>query len=110
MKCKACKKDVADGVKFCPECGANQSGASKDKVGALILDCQHCEGTGECKKGKTHDRVHSCEYCVAKSGIKPASLFPHVPCGYCQGKGKQVIDLKIGQPQQQQKRKEGQNG
>lgn len=105
MKCKQCQKDIQDGAKFCSLCGANQTDAPKDKVGVLVLDCQHCAGTGECKKGKTHGREHSCEYCVTKSGTKPVSLFPHVPCAYCQGKGKHIIDLKVEKPKQEQKKK-----
>lgn len=109
MNCRRCQQNIPDGVRFCPLCGANQQ-EDAPKIGVLILGCQHCYETGECKKGKTYNREHSCEYCVSKSGIKPASLFPHVPCSYCGGKGKYVIDLKIEKPQQQQKKKGQENG
>jgi len=81
-------------------------GASKDKSGVLVLDCQHCGGTGECNKGVTRSKIHSCEFCVAKSGIKPSSLFPHVPCAYCKN-GKVIIDLKLEKPKNEQKSKQG---
>lgn len=103
MNCKRCQQNIPDGVKFCPLCGANQENENTLKVGVLVLECQHCCGTGECRRGRTLGREHSDEYCVSKSGIKPTSLFPRVPCGYCGGSGKHVIDLKIQKPEEQKK-------
>lgn len=85
------------------------AGQSDPKPGIMILECGHCNSTGECKKAKTTTIEHSCEYCKKKSGIQLTNPFAVVPCAYCNGIGKRTIDLKMQQPKQQQK-KNNQNG
>jgi len=107
MNCKKCKKEIPDDSKFCPHCGEDQIYPGS-KSGVLIIDCTHCGATGECKKGKTLEKIHSCEYCISKSDFKSNNPFQVVPCAYCGGKGKHVIDLKA-EKLQQQKRQQGGN-
>lgn len=99
-KCRACKNDIEDDSAFCRFCGTSQD--SRKLAGVIIQECEHCGGTGECKRGGTMNKVHSCPYCIAKSGIK-GGLFPLVPCAYCE-KGFRVIQTK----QQDKKPKKGQ--
>lgn len=90
-KCKECKDTIADDANFCQICGASQD--SHKQAGIIIQNCRHCDGAGECRKGKTLNRIHSCRYCISKAG-KINGLFLIVPCGYCGGKGRDIIDLK----------------
>lgn len=106
-----CRKQIPDGSRFCQFCGKDQSGRQPaEKLGVRLITCQHCEGTGECNKGKTADKIHSCEYCFSKSGVKANSLFPHVPCVYCQGVGKRIIDLKVQKEVKQDQNQGGKYG
>jgi hypothetical protein len=98
-KCRVCQQNIDDNNRYCPFCGANQS-QGNERAGVLVLDCPHCEDKGECKKSSTHQKVHSCAFCIAKTEVKISKPFPIVPCAYCQGLGKKIIDLKI---QKQQK-------
>lgn len=107
--CIKCSQQIEDGDRFCPKCGKDQNDQSKEKAGVLIIDCQHCGATGECKKGITAGKIHSCQYCVSKSGSKDTGLFPRVPCAYCQGVGKRVIDLKIQKENQQSQKPKNKN-
>lgn len=108
MKCIKCQGDIPDGSRFCSLCGIDQQDIQKEKekVGVLIFDCQHCGGAGECSKGKTRQKIHSCEYCITKAEAKLNSMFPHVPCAYCKN-GKIIIDLKMEKPQNEQKPQQG---
>lgn len=99
MNCVNCKNEIADGTEKCLKCGWVQKNIPN--TGILIRECKHCEGSGQCRAGKTKgkkiDKTHSCEYCIKKAGIagvKMESLFPIVPCGYCEGRGVLIIDLK----------------
>ena len=70
------------------------------KNGVEIRECPHCAGLGECLRIKTGGVEHSCKYCIKKTGMDFSNeMFPHVPCGYCEGKGFHVIDLKPQKPQ-----------
>jgi hypothetical protein len=110
MECLLCKKEIPDGEKECPGCGW-----SVDlKLGVAIRKCGHCKGKGECRAvkttGKTFKKIHSCEYCVKKAGVKMDSLFPIVPCGHCEGKGYNAQDLKVQAPKGEGKKQQGQGG
>lgn len=85
-----------------------QTQTDDQKSGIIILECDHCNSSGECRAAKTTSIEHSCEYCKKKSGIQLTNPFAIVPCGYCGGMGKKIIDRKIQQPKQQ--RKNNQNG
>lgn len=98
-KCCACKNDIEDDANFCRFCGAPQDNRKQTEG---IRSCEHCNDTGECKKGRTLDKIHSCPYCTKKSGIKGV-LFPIVPCGYCDGKGYNMIDQKSQKTDKQSK-------
>lgn len=70
------------------------------KNGVEIKQCPHCAGLGECSRSKTGGVKHSCKYCIKKTGLDLSSeIFPHVPCGYCGGKGFNSIDLRPQKPQ-----------
>ncbi|MFA5230679.1 MAG: zinc-ribbon domain-containing protein [Candidatus Paceibacterota bacterium] len=100
-KCQKCGKDIPAGETKCPHCGQEQTNQTNKPVpGVEIRDCKHCDGSGECLKGKTLEIKHSCEYCINKAGIKTNNPFPIIPCGYCEGRGFHVIDLKFNKPQQ----------
>lgn len=104
-----CKKDIPDGTKICPHCGWEQREQRdrEGKPGVEIRDCKHCGGSGECFKVKTIKVKHSCEYCISKSGIKTENPFLTVPCGYCEGRGFHVIDLKRGKAWDDKDKKKG---
>lgn len=102
--CKQCQKDILDGSLFCMFCGMSQNDQHKpQQSGVEIRDCKHCEGKGECRKGNTLGIIHSCEFCISKSGMRTDNLFPRVPCGYCEGRGFSVVDLKPQKQYQQKK-------
>lgn len=101
-----CKREIPDGTKKCPHCQWVQKDRAAANPSVEIRGCKHCKGTGECTKGKIIKVRHSCEYCVSKSGIKTDNPFLTVPCGYCEGRGYHVIDLKKGKTWEKNKGKE----
>lgn len=102
--CKQCRKNIPNGSMCCPFCGESQNNQHRSQQpGVEIRECKHCKGTGECNKGNTLGKIHSCEFCISKSGIKTNKLFPCVPCGYCESKGFFVVDLKPQKQYQQKK-------
>ena len=112
MYCINCKNVIADGSEKCPHCGWNQKNIPNPSV--LVRECKHCEGSGECTKGKTEgkkiNKTHSCEFCIKKTGVKMDSLFPVVPCGYCEGRGVLTIDLKLQVVKRPEEKKSEQTG
>lgn len=109
MKCVNCRNEIPDSTEKCPKCGWDQK--KTPNYGVMFRECRHCEGSGQCRTGRTRgkkiNKIHSCEYCVKKAGIvgiKMDSLFPTVPCGYCEGRGVFTIDLKIQVPKPEGKK------
>ena len=60
-KCKKCGADISDNARFCPECGANNSGLSTG--GSIVMKCRQCNGTLTIEK---EGDILSCPYCGSK--------------------------------------------